>query len=59
MGGRIACTKDNPSDGVPYKWYHPDAISIENYYDSTDKHDDYETLKCPHCKLIFDVTIPN
>lgn len=59
MTDRKACTKDNPSDGESYRWYHPDAVTVEEYYDKSDHHDDYERMKCPHCGLVFEVTIPN
>ena len=56
---RIKCTKENPSDGEPYKWYHPDSILIEEVYDNSFLHDDYEIRKCPHCGITFEVTLPN
>jgi|WetSurMetagenome_2_1015567.scaffolds.fasta_scaffold415385_3 hypothetical protein len=52
MSERKKCTKDNPSDGTPYEWYHPDAELISS-------HDYYDVYLCPHCKIKFDVTVPD
>lgn len=56
---RKPCTKDNPSDGTPYEWYHPDAILVNTFYDNSVFHDDYETYECPHCGIRFKETLPN
>mgnify|MGYP006957767052 CR=1 FL=1 len=48
MGERHICTEENPwKEG---RGLHPDAIKIE----SGDEWDEYQ---CPHCKLIFKITI--
>lgn len=55
---RKECTKDNPSDGTPWKWCHPDAVSTgksgDAFYSWEDSWDEYE---CPHCKVIFKETV--
>lgn len=55
MSDRIKCTKDNPSDGTPYKWFHPDAVPV----DSVDYFcgESYDTYKCPHCGIEFTVEV--
>ncbi|MFH1634079.1 MAG: hypothetical protein ABIG63_08720 [Chloroflexota bacterium] len=55
MGDRIACTKENPSDVKPYKWYHPDAKLIDSFDDFWD--DSYDIYECPNCGIRFDVTV--
>lgn len=49
---RIVCTKDNPSDGEPYKWVHPDAKCIYTY-DAWEEGDSYDEYECPHCGKKF------
>lgn len=49
---RKNCTKNNPSDGTPYKWYHPDAKCIYSY-DGWEEDTSYDKYKCPHCGITF------
>ena len=49
---RKKCTKINPSDGTPYKWYHPDAKLIYSY-DGWEEDTSYDEYKCPHCGITF------
>ena len=57
MNERKACTKETPSDGTPYQWFHPDAvlISSHDYFNGGS----YDTYKCPWCGITFDVTVPD
>lgn len=49
---RKKCTKENPSDGTPYEWFHPDAKCIKSY-DSWTEGESYDEYKCPHCRITF------
>lgn len=49
---RKKCTKENPSDGTPYKWYHPDAKCIDSN-DSFYEDESYDEYKCPYCGIKF------
>jgi len=49
---RKKCTKNNPSDGTQYKWYHPDAKCIDSY-DAWEEGESYDKYKCPNCGVIF------
>jgi len=51
MNNRKRCTKDTPSDGKPYEWYHPDAkmVDSKDYSDGSS----YDTYECPWCHIIF------
>lgn len=52
---REICTADRPySKGADYQWAHPDAVFQKEIYSGDGN---YETYKCPHCGLEFDVTI--
>lgn len=55
MKERKKCTKQNLSDGTPYKWQHPDAKCIKSYDHWGE--DSYDVYKCPHCGITFEVTI--
>jgi len=56
---RKECTKENPSDGKPYEWFHPDAVSTRKSYDAFyDDEDSWDEYKCPYCGLVFKTTIP-
>jgi hypothetical protein len=54
---RKECTKENPSDGSPWKWYHPDAKFIKSYDSFFSYEDSYDEYECPHCGIIFKETI--
>ncbi len=55
---RKRCTKENPSDHEPWKWYHPDAVFTGNCFDGYYVWEDsWEEFECPHCKEIFKETI--
>lgn len=56
MSEREKCTKENPSDGTAYKWYHPEANFI-NSYDSSEEGESYDEYKCPHCEITFKVYV--
>jgi hypothetical protein len=56
---RKECTRENPSDGTPYRWYHPDAVSTGRSYDAfRSDEDSWDEYKCPHCGIVFKETIP-
>lgn len=52
---RKKCTKNNPSDGTPYKWYHPNAKLVDSCDDWNS--DSYDIYKCSHCGITFEVTV--
>lgn len=54
---REMCTKDNPSDGTPWKWYHPDAAFIRAHDAFFTNEDSWKEYECPYCGEVFKVTI--
>jgi len=60
MSERNICTKENPfSRDKRGMWQHPKAVHVSEIHDNSAMHDDYDTLECPICSLVFNVTIPN
>lgn len=56
---RKKCTKENPSDGTPYEWCHPDAVDTGRSHDAFYSDDDsWDEKRCPHCDTVFKETIP-
>jgi len=51
---RQLCTKDNVSDGTPYKWTHPDAELIRSH-GAWEEGESYDEYRCPHCNIWFKV----
>lgn len=55
---RKECTKENPSDGKPWEWFHPQAEPTGRSHDAFySDEDSWEEYKCPICGLMFKVTI--
>lgn len=60
---RQVCTKESPmpEDHPTGRWYHPDAIEIDEDYGKGGgvADGDFIRYECPHCKLKFWVELPN
>jgi len=54
---RRKCTADNPSDRKPWEWYHPDAKLTGETGDGFYDDDEWDEYDCPHCGLVFKVTV--
>lgn len=57
--GEHVCTKEDPWTKEKGWGQHPQAWLIDEVYDESPGHDDYEVYYCPYCKLEFRVTIPD
>lgn len=62
--GAFRCTKEAPWDPraprVPTeRVVHVDAVEIDEHYDTSDEHNDYVTMRCPHCGHSWDKPMPN
>jgi len=57
---RQICSKDRPRpEGAEGQWAHPEAKYVGEEYGGYGDSGDYDIFECPHCRLVFKVTVPD
>ena len=57
MMSRHVCTKENPWTREKGRSQHPDAKDTGRYGDGFYEQDDWDEYQCPHCGLVFKVSV--
>lgn len=60
MSDREVCTKERPMPkGDAGRWQHPDAVDAGEEDYGLSGGGSYDRYVCPHCGLMFRVTVPD